>query len=279
MTTTINWFEIPVADLDRAQAFYEKVLGRALQARGHGRRRRWRVFPYEEPGHRRLPGRPAPPARAATGSGVRIYLDCMPEHRRRAVARGAGGRAGRDARRRRCRGDMGFFARAARHRRQRSRPARAGLTAMNTHRTGSPSPAPSMRAAAVTTRRAASCRSATASSRRSSASAAGDRVAYYAPATAWAAPTSCKASSRSASCTATCPTRPTWATASCRGGATCAMRRAREAPILPLIEQFDFVDDPKRWGSKFRFGLFEVNEHDIRLIAGAMKADAQALGL
>jgi hypothetical protein len=54
---------------------------------------------------------------------------------------------------------------------------------------------------------------------------------------------------------------------------------SREAPILPLIDQFDFVEDPKRWGYKFRFGLFEVDDHDIRLIAEAMNADAHALGL
>lgn len=52
---------------------------------------------------------------------------------------------------------------------------------------------------------------------------------------------------------------------------------AREAPILPLIDRFDFVEDPTRWSSKFRFGLFEVDEHDIRLIAGAMNADLQSL--
>ncbi len=52
---------------------------------------------------------------------------------------------------------------------------------------------------------------------------------------------------------------------------------AREAPILPLIDSFDFVENPTRWGYKFRFGLFEVDEHDIRLIAGAMNADNRAL--
>src|SRR5947208_12188971 len=52
---------------------------------------------------------------------------------------------------------------------------------------------------------------------------------------------------------------------------------AREAPILRLIDRFDFVEDPTRWGYKFRFGLFEVDEHDIRLIAGAMNADLRAL--
>ena len=54
---------------------------------------------------------------------------------------------------------------------------------------------------------------------------------------------------------------------------------AREAQILPLIEKFDFVEDPTRWGSKFRFGLLEVDEHDIRLIADAMKADSRLLEL
>jgi hypothetical protein len=54
---------------------------------------------------------------------------------------------------------------------------------------------------------------------------------------------------------------------------------AEEASILPLLEQFDFVEDPQRWGYKFRFGLFDISEHDMRLIARAMQADLKALGL
>lgn len=53
--------------------------------------------------------------------------------------------------------------------------------------------------------------------------------------------------------------------------------QAQEAPILPLIESFEFVDDPKHWGYKFRFGLFDVIDHDMRLIADAMNAGAAAL--
>ena len=30
-THAINWFEIPVTDIDRAQAFYERVLGKSLR--------------------------------------------------------------------------------------------------------------------------------------------------------------------------------------------------------------------------------------------------------
>jgi len=54
---------------------------------------------------------------------------------------------------------------------------------------------------------------------------------------------------------------------------------AEETSILPLLEQFDFVEDPQRWGYKFRFGLFDISDHDMRLIARAMRADVKGLGL
>ena len=52
---------------------------------------------------------------------------------------------------------------------------------------------------------------------------------------------------------------------------------AQEASILPLVPQFEFVESPQRWGYKFRFGLFDISDHDMRLIAQAMQADPQAL--
>jgi hypothetical protein len=54
---------------------------------------------------------------------------------------------------------------------------------------------------------------------------------------------------------------------------------AEETSIQPLLEQFDFVEDPQRWGYKFRFGLFDISDHDMQLIARAMKADLKVLGL
>ena len=45
---------------------------------------------------------------------------------------------------------------------------------------------------------------------------------------------------------------------------------AREAAIEPLLDQFDFVEDRQHWGYKFRFGLFEVSDSDMLLIAKAM---------
>ncbi len=54
---------------------------------------------------------------------------------------------------------------------------------------------------------------------------------------------------------------------------------AHEAPIAPLLDAFEFVEDRARWGYKFRFGMFKVSDHDMALIASAMGADAAALGL
>lgn len=52
---------------------------------------------------------------------------------------------------------------------------------------------------------------------------------------------------------------------------------AREVSILPWLDEFEFVENRQHWGYKFRFGLFEVNEHDMRLVARAMRADLAAL--
>ena len=54
--------------------------------------------------------------------------------------------------------------------------------------------------------------------------------------------------------------------------------RAQAAPIVPLLDALDFVEDSQRWGYKFRFGLFEVSAADMNRIALAMRADTAALG-
>lgn len=52
---------------------------------------------------------------------------------------------------------------------------------------------------------------------------------------------------------------------------------SREAPIAPLLDHFEFVEDRQRWGYKFRFGLFGISDHDMRLIAQAMAAAPESL--
>ena len=98
----------------------------------------------------------------------------------------------------------------------------------------------------------------------------GDRVAYYAPTLTMGGKDKCQ------SFVSIGIVGPGDAYAFDMGGGFVPWRRdvayapAREAPIAPLLDQLDFVEDRQRWGYKLRFGLFEVSEHDMRLIAEAM---------
>jgi hypothetical protein len=46
-----------------------------------------------------------------------------------------------------------------------------------------------------------------------------------------------------------------------------------ETPIAPLIDSLSFINDKKRWGYVFRFGLFEIPQRDFELIKRAMVID------
>ena len=76
MTNAINWFEIPVADMNRAQRFYEVMLARSLRREDFGGGE-MAVFPYDEPAAGGCLQVSAT-AGGADGHGVRIYLDCEP---------------------------------------------------------------------------------------------------------------------------------------------------------------------------------------------------------
>jgi hypothetical protein len=43
-----------------------------------------------------------------------------------------------------------------------------------------------------------------------------------------------------------------------------------ETPIRPLIDDLDFIEDKSRWGYKFRFGVFKIDDHDLEVIRSAM---------
>ena len=109
--------------------------------------------------------------------------------------------------------------------------------------------------------------------------APGDRVAYYAPATVLGG------SDTLQSFVSIGVVQPGEPYSFDMGNGFVPWRRdvryapAREAPIAPLLLQLEFIEDPKRWGYKFRFGLFEINTHDMRLIAEATDADQKLLGL
>jgi hypothetical protein len=52
---------------------------------------------------------------------------------------------------------------------------------------------------------------------------------------------------------------------------------AKPVSILPLLDQFEFVEDRSRWGYKFRFGLFKISDTDMCLIAEQMQAQVAGL--
>ncbi len=72
----LNWFEIPVHDIDRAQRFYETLLGRPMRREEMGPQT-LAVFPYDDGrvGGALLagPGAPAPSV-----DGNIVYLDASP---------------------------------------------------------------------------------------------------------------------------------------------------------------------------------------------------------
>lgn len=43
-----------------------------------------------------------------------------------------------------------------------------------------------------------------------------------------------------------------------------------EAPIRPLLERLNFIEDTSRWGFKFRFGVFRIDDHDLDVLRSAM---------
>ena len=45
---------------------------------------------------------------------------------------------------------------------------------------------------------------------------------------------------------------------------------SNETPIRPLIDALHFIEDKKRWGYKFRFGVFSIDDDDLALIRRAM---------
>ncbi len=101
----------------------------------------------------------------------------------------------------------------------------------------------------------------------------GDRVAYYAPTVTMGG------SDRLQAFVSLGLVRPGEPYAFDMGGGFVPFRKnvdyvaAREAPIAPLLDHFEFVQDRARWGYAFRFGLFAISDHDMRLIADAMGAD------
>ena len=45
-----------------------------------------------------------------------------------------------------------------------------------------------------------------------------------------------------------------------------------DAPIRPLLDQLEFTAGIRNWGYRLRFGVLEIGDHDMALVAAAMGA-------
>jgi hypothetical protein len=67
------------------------------------------------------------------------------------------------------------------------------------------------------------------------------------------------------------------------GGDVCAFRRdvlwseAIETPVRPLLGCLSFARDNRSWGYQLRFGLFRIEDEDMRIIASAMQATPRSV--
>jgi len=52
--------------------------------------------------------------------------------------------------------------------------------------------------------------------------------------------------------------------------------QCEDASILPLIDDLNFIQNKKSWGYPFRFGFFEINQHDFNLISAQMLQENHA---
>lgn len=43
-----------------------------------------------------------------------------------------------------------------------------------------------------------------------------------------------------------------------------------ETPVRSLIDKLDFIEHKQRWGYKFRFGVFKINDDDLETLRTAM---------
>jgi hypothetical protein len=46
--------------------------------------------------------------------------------------------------------------------------------------------------------------------------------------------------------------------------------KSEDTSILPLIDDLEFIPKKKSWGYPFRFGFFEISQHDFDLISSHM---------
>ncbi|HEI6967467.1 TPA: EVE domain-containing protein [Yersinia enterocolitica] len=63
------------------------------------------------------------------------------------------------------------------------------------------------------------------------------------------------------------------------GDGFCPFRRdvswlhANESPIRPILDVLEFSAGNRNWGYQLRFGIFQISDHDFKVIAAEMNAE------
>jgi EVE domain len=107
--------------------------------------------------------------------------------------------------------------------------------------------------------------------------APGDRVAYYSPTATFGGEDRLQAFTAIGIVAPGSPYQ-----AEIRGGVRVFRRdvlwsEAIETPVRPLLECLSFARDNRNWGYQLRFGLFRIEDEDMRIIAAAMRATLRSL--
>jgi hypothetical protein len=107
--------------------------------------------------------------------------------------------------------------------------------------------------------------------------APGDRVAYYSPTESFGGKDRLQAFTAIG---VVAPGAPYQADIGGDGGAfrrDVRWSETTETPIRPLLGSLSFARDNRSWGYQLRFGLFQIEDEDMRIIASAMQATLRSV--
>ena len=102
----------------------------------------------------------------------------------------------------------------------------------------------------------------------------GDRVVYYSPSQAFKGSDKLQAFTAFGTVQSGDPSPFDMGAGFCPFRKDVVWEQTRTMPIKPLLQVLDFSRGRANWGYQFRFGLFEISDHDANVIRDAMTSCA-----
>lgn len=99
---------------------------------------------------------------------------------------------------------------------------------------------------------------------------AGDWLIYYSPKEQYPGAEACQKFTAICQVTGNAPYQVEMFPGFCPFRLDVDYKPCKEVEIRPLLEKLNFIDNPKNWGMKFRYGHFEIDEHDFNLLKKEM---------